>query len=190
MKKQDQKVLVPGCGNSELSEKLVQAMGMKDVLSIDFEQEVVKAMQEKQPEDTKAALKYAKMDMTDMKGVDSGSIGVVVDKGSFDAICSEDDEASKAKANAYLNEVFRVLSDQGGAFICVSLLQSFVFKALVDFINFGRENKQKDDHIFDFRVQRIDRYLKKDPQQSEFVPFFLTVRKTKIDTGNQAMKDL
>ena len=119
-----------------------------------------------------------------MKGVDTGSIGVVVDKGSFDAICSEDDEASKAKANAYLNEVFRVLSDQGGAFVCVSLLQSFVFKALVDFISFGRENKQKDDHIFDFRLQRIDRYLKKDPQQNEFVPFFITVRKTKIDTSN------
>ena len=51
------------------------------------------------------------MDMTDMKGIDTGSIQTVVDKGSFDAICAEDDEASRAKAFLYLNEVFRVLSD-------------------------------------------------------------------------------
>jgi len=47
LKKPEAKVLVPGCGNSLLSESIVQQLGMKDVLSIDFEEDVIKAMQEK-----------------------------------------------------------------------------------------------------------------------------------------------
>lgn len=110
-----------------------------------------------------------------------------MDKGSFDAICSEDTPEALAKSYKYLNEVFRVLDSKGGAFVCISLLQPFVFKALLDFVNKGNENKLFGDNIFDFRVQRIDKYLRKSPKVSEFVPFFIQIRKTKIDTGAAPM---
>jgi len=56
-----------------------------------------------------------------------------------------------------------------------------VFKALLDFVVKGKENKLYNDHIFDFRVQRIDKYIRKSPKLAEFVPFFIQIRKTKID---------
>lgn len=42
---------------------------MKDVLSVDFEDEVIEKMKKDQPEETKEALKYEKMDILDLKGV-------------------------------------------------------------------------------------------------------------------------
>ena len=77
---------------------------------------------------------------------------MVVDKGSFDALCADDTQETNAKCQKYLNEVFRVLSDKGGAFVCVSLLQSFVLKSLTDFVHKGEGNNQKADHIFDMRI--------------------------------------
>jgi len=44
IKKPEQKILVPGCGNSELSLKLVEMLGQKSVLSVDFESEIIDAM--------------------------------------------------------------------------------------------------------------------------------------------------
>lgn len=98
-----------------------------------------------------------------MKEVQDGSIAVVIDKGSFDALCADDNEETKAKCKTYLNEVFRVLSETGGAFVCISLLQDFVLKALVDFTNKGEGNTHYKTNLFDFRMQRVDKYLRKDP---------------------------
>lgn len=39
------RLLVPGCGDSLLSEKLALEMGYKNVVSIDFEPEVIARMQ-------------------------------------------------------------------------------------------------------------------------------------------------
>lgn len=94
-------------------------------------------MTEKQPEETKGKLEYRKLDMTKLDGIDDGSVGLVLDKGSFDALCADDTPATLAKVQQYLNEVFRVLSDKGGMYMCVSLLQEFVFKALTDYTNLG-----------------------------------------------------
>jgi len=69
IKKPEQKILVPGCGNSELSLKLVEMLGQKSVLSVDFEREIIDAMEEAQPDYTKGYLNYEKMDITDMKAV-------------------------------------------------------------------------------------------------------------------------
>jgi len=52
MPKKDSKILVPGCGNSSLSEKLALKLGMLDITSTDFEEDVIKKMVEKFP-DTK-----------------------------------------------------------------------------------------------------------------------------------------
>jgi ubiquinone/menaquinone biosynthesis C-methylase UbiE len=169
---------------------MVVALGLKDVLSIDFEQDVVKAMSEKQEDATKEFLKYEKADMTDMKSIPDNSISVVVDKGSFDALCSDDSAETKAKCQKYLNEVFRVLSDKGGAFVCVSLLQDFVFKALTDFTNAGEDNNHAEKNLFDFRIQRIEKPIRKDPHAKEFVPYFCTVKKSIVDIAVPQMVEL
>lgn len=57
------RVLVPGCGDSLLSEKLAVKMGYPNVTSIDFEPEVVQRMQSR----GETGVSYEVMDMLDLK---------------------------------------------------------------------------------------------------------------------------
>lgn len=61
-----QSILVPGCGNSDLSEKLITKLGISNltVYSVDYEEAVVKKMEETKP--GHLALKYAKGDVTNL----------------------------------------------------------------------------------------------------------------------------
>lgn len=45
LKDKDQRILVLGCGNSLLSEKMHLKMGINKITSIDFEEAVVRKMQ-------------------------------------------------------------------------------------------------------------------------------------------------
>lgn len=49
----ENKTIVPGCGNSDLSQKLFTNMDIKnlEVLSVDFEEQVVKKMEESKPKE-------------------------------------------------------------------------------------------------------------------------------------------
>ena len=51
---------------------------------------------------------YQVMDMLDMKFEDN-SFDVVIDKGSFDALCCDKTESTREKTIQYLNQVCRVL---------------------------------------------------------------------------------
>ena len=113
-----QRVLVPGCGNSLLSEKLVTAMHQTEVTSIDFVPELVEKMNAKNV----SGVTYAQMDFLEMSFAD-GSFDVVLDKGSFDAICLDSDPDSEQKYMKYLTEQVRVLdATANGRFLIVSLL--------------------------------------------------------------------
>lgn len=70
---------VPGCGDSLLSEH-VALMG-HSVVSFDFEEGVVKKMQER-----KSSVNYQVGDMLKMD-FPKESFDVVLDKGSYDALC-------------------------------------------------------------------------------------------------------
>ena len=52
-KNEAQNILVPGCGNSDLSLKLITSFGVSNlnVLSVDYEESVVKKMKEGIPKD-------------------------------------------------------------------------------------------------------------------------------------------
>jgi ubiquinone/menaquinone biosynthesis C-methylase UbiE len=112
-----------------LSEKLATQMGQKNVMSIDFEKKVVTDMSSRGVD----GVTYKEMDMTHM-GFEDGSFDFVLDKGSFDALCIDQTKKTKDKCKKYLAEVMRVL-DKDGHFVCVSLLQNFVFDALLEFFN-------------------------------------------------------
>lgn len=79
---------------------------------------------------------YRVMDMLKMD-LDSFSQDIVLDKGSFDAICCTSDDETKQKTKSYCTEVKRVLNLKG-AFLLVSLLQDFVLADLLD--NFSNES--------------------------------------------------
>lgn len=76
---QKSKVVVPGCGDSLLSEHT--ALMGHQVISFDFESGVIQKMKER-----KSAVDYQVDDMLNMSYKDK-EFDVVLDKGSFDALC-------------------------------------------------------------------------------------------------------
>ena len=65
---------------------------------------------------------YEEMDFLNMTYADA-SYDVIVDKGSFDAICLDSDPESQQKYTKYLSEQLRVLdASTSGKFLIVSLL--------------------------------------------------------------------
>ena len=148
IKDKESQVLVLGCGNSLLSEQLHKALALKKpVVSIDFEEQVIKRMKNRGV----ASTEYLVMDATAMT-FDSGSFQYAVDKGTLDAICADKTPETAARVVAYFNEVVRVLSTKGGTYIGVSLLQDFVLDALVSFFQKGMGNTHAETNTFDFRI--------------------------------------
>ena len=119
--KTDSRVLLPGCGDSMLSEKLATEMKLTNVISIDFEPQVVDRMNARGV----AGVKYMVQDMTAMTDFANESFDFVLDKGTYDAICCDKKKETKTMCNKYLDETMRVLP-KDGAYLCVSLLQEFV----------------------------------------------------------------
>lgn len=74
-------------------------MNQTNVTSVDFVADVVAKMNERGV----SGVSYAEADFTDMKYEDS-SFDVIIDKGSFDAICLDVDPESETKYTKYLAE--------------------------------------------------------------------------------------
>ena len=93
-KDQEQKVLVPGCGNSDLSQQICANLGIKDLVveSVDYEEQVVQKMEESKPKDMKLDFKVG--DCTDLSNLyANGSLfDFSVDKGTLDAIAVDNTE--------------------------------------------------------------------------------------------------
>lgn len=100
----DSKVLVVGCGNSDLSEDMVND-GFKEVISIDYSPVVVEKMKQRQPH-----LNFQEMDVRKMD-FKKGAFDIVVDKGTLDAILCGSDSAKNA--DSMLSECHRVLAPKG-----------------------------------------------------------------------------
>jgi len=112
-------VNVPGCGDSLLSEH-VALMGHSCV-SFDFEPGVISKMKER-----KSAVDYQVGDMMKMHW-ETNSFEVVLDKGSFDALCIDDEEATRANVGLYCDGIKKIMkhapnTDRNGGFILISLL--------------------------------------------------------------------
>ena len=97
------KVLVPGCGNSDLSQKLIEKMGLKpedlSIESFDYEKQIVNKMQESRPDALKGSLNYSFGDCTNLDRTTFPNDGfdIAVDKGTFDAIAVSNDEETIEK---------------------------------------------------------------------------------------------
>ena len=75
-------------------------MNLNNILSMDFEENVIKKMNSKG-----FPIQFKVGDMLNMSEVNNNSMDFVIDKGSFDALCSDQSEATKGKVSQYLKEI-------------------------------------------------------------------------------------
>ncbi|KEH20656.1 eEF1A lysine and N-terminal methyltransferase isoform X2 [Medicago truncatula] len=124
-------VLVPGCGNSRLSEHLYDA-GFTSITNIDFSKVVIGDMLRRNIR-SRPLMRWRVMDMTAMQFEDE-FFGAVVDKGGLDALMEP--ELGPTLGNQYLSEVKRVLKP-GGKFVCLTLAESHVLDILFSKFRLG-----------------------------------------------------
>ncbi|XP_035997324.1 eEF1A lysine and N-terminal methyltransferase isoform X1 [Fundulus heteroclitus] len=125
------KVLVVGCGNSELSEQLYD-VGYRHLTNIDISETVVAHMNQRN-EERRPDLSFQRVDATQTPYEDA-SFQAALDKGTLDAMASAE---QGALARRMLGEVSRVLK-VGGRYVCVTLAQESVVKLAVEhFVQLG-----------------------------------------------------
>lgn len=129
------RVLVPGCGNSSLSEELFSA-GYTRTLSFDFDAGVIAEMRAKSARSA-PSLEWVAADAAALPAArfPTGAFDVVVDKGLIDAMVPDAPSASHGAASAesaraYLHHAARVLAP-GGSLIIVTLAQAHVLSLLL-----------------------------------------------------------
>ncbi|GAB6023407.1 hypothetical protein CHUAL_008195 [Chamberlinius hualienensis] len=120
-------VLVIGCGNSKLSADMYQ-VGIENVTNIDISEVVIKNMS-KTYSKVAPKMKWLKMDATKME-FDNETFQVLLDKGTVDALMTDDSSEVIEIVDKMFKEVERVLKF-GGRFICVSLLQEHILKKIL-----------------------------------------------------------
>lgn len=112
--KKNNQILMLGCGNSKLSEDMYD-FGYHNILNIDISTVVIDQMKERNQEQ-RPFMTWKVMDALDMK-VKPGSIDVVIDKSTIDAIlCGE---MSFYNTAIMMKEIQRVLK-VGGVYLAVS----------------------------------------------------------------------
>ena len=128
------RLLVVGCGNSELSAQLYDD-GFTNVVNIDFSKVCI-AAQLRLHLRARPAMKWLVMDATAMKFED-GSFDTVVDKGALDALMGEPGPEADTSGGALLRECCRVTHADSGNVLIVSLLQAHVLTAVLAIFRLG-----------------------------------------------------
>lgn len=126
------KILVPGCGNSELSARLYD-VGFTHIVNIDFSKKVIVEMLKKHLRQ-RPDMKWRVMDMTDMKFADA-AFDVIIDKGGLDALLGDPGQDT-TQATRFLLEVERLLV-HGGRYTCITLGQFHVIEFLLSTLRHG-----------------------------------------------------
>ncbi|XP_041780407.1 eEF1A lysine and N-terminal methyltransferase homolog [Anopheles merus] len=120
-------ILVVGCGNSKLSMDLYD-VGFKKITNIDISPVVIKQMQEanrlNRPEMT-----WNQMDATAMT-FPNETFSVVLDKGTLDALFTDESTTVVTMVRNYFAEIGRVLRP-AGRYVCISLLQEHILREVV-----------------------------------------------------------
>ena len=124
------KILVVGCGNSKLSEDLYDA-GIRNISNIDISEVVIKQMaprnKEKRPHMSFTVMDVLRMDYS------AAQFDCVLDKGTLDALFTDQTRETVEKVDRLFSEVERVLK-VGGRYVFVSLAQEHILvKVMVCF---------------------------------------------------------
>jgi len=113
------KVLIVGCGNSDLSRELYD-MGVVNITAIDFSKTVINQMKDTYAD--RDAMTWHHMDVLNMDPelIPEDHYDIVIDKACFDACISS--PGSKRNADIFLSSVSKVIKPQG-VFIHVTFAQ-------------------------------------------------------------------
>ena len=123
-------LLIIGCGNSSLSAELYD-YGFKNNISVDISEVVVQQMNQKyNSKDERKGLEFKCMDVFDLK-FDKNSFSVVIDKGTLDAIASDNKSLDVNKMFEQMDSVLKPF----GRYLCVSLLESHILKKIIDWFS-------------------------------------------------------
>lgn len=104
-------------------------VGYTNLTNIDISEVVIEQM--KKTYRDRETCKWLTMDATAME-FDNESYSVVLDKGTLDAMMSEESESVNEMVRKYFSEVTRVLKTMG-RYVCVSLLQEHIINELLNF---------------------------------------------------------
>eukprot|EP00249_Psilotum_nudum_P016861 c26026_g1_i1 orf=235-1395(-) len=154
------RILVPGCGNSDLSARMYDA-GFKHIVNIDFSKVVIAEMLRHHIR-ARPEMVWRIMDMTQMQ-FPNDSFDIVLDKGGLDALLGEPEQETTPAIN-FLSEAKRVLRVEG-RYACVTLAQKHVIVLLLS--NFR--------HGWQISIHRVPQLLEKVP--SELRPFLVVAKK-------------
>ncbi|KAL9156065.1 hypothetical protein ABFS82_09G048200 [Erythranthe guttata] len=124
-------ILVPGCGNSKLSEHLYDD-GFTGIINLDFSKVVIHEMRKRNLTE-RPEMVWHVMDITDMQ-FDSKTMDVIIDKAGLDTLMV--DELRATEGSLYLADVKRIL-EAGGKYICFTLGESHVSDLLFSMFRFG-----------------------------------------------------
>lgn len=105
-------------------------VGCRQITNIDISQLVINQMNDLNKGE-RPDMTYIQMDATQMS-FDADRFSVVLDKGTLDALMTDDTDQTKQTAQAYLSEISRVLRI-GGRYVCISLLQEHIVQQLIDY---------------------------------------------------------
>lgn len=126
LKPQNQ-LLVVGCGNSKLSESLYDA-GIHQITNIDISGVVIRQMASRN-KDLRPKMVFSVMDMLSMEH-EGGHFDAVLDKGTLDALFTDEAPDTIKKVDQMFGEIGRVLK-VGGRFVCISLCQEHILGKLM-----------------------------------------------------------
>jgi len=165
-------LLVVGCGNSKLSSDLYD-VGYTDQVSIDVSSKVIDQMKRQRPE-----MKFCLQDVTDMKGfADDGSFNVALDKGTLDAMFTDESDADNVdKMFAELDRVLKL----GGRYVTITLLQPHILEHIVPYFS---------DRGWPVRIVRCkEADINKSPEDRRFPVFaFIATKFRKMAAGQQSI---
>lgn len=123
------KVLMVGCGNSQLSADMYD-IGYKNITNIDISEFVIRQMIRKNQTD-RPTMTFLKMDVMNMD-FDDGEFTAVFDKGTLDAIMIDDSEEVMSDVNKMFSEISRTMR-LGGRYVIISLLQKHILQKILAF---------------------------------------------------------
>ncbi|XP_064649297.1 eEF1A lysine and N-terminal methyltransferase-like [Lineus longissimus] len=126
--KTSDKILMVGCGNSQLSADMYD-IGLQAITNVDISDVVIKQMKEKNKDRTE--MSFVKMDVTKMD-FEAGSFSTVIDKGTLDALFTDKSDDVVKTVEKMFAEIGRVLR-VGGRYICVSLAQRHILDKIMDY---------------------------------------------------------
>jgi spermidine synthase len=167
--------------------------GYGRVLNVDFEEEVIERM--KVGVGIEGVEDYSKMDILDMKDIESNSKDIIIDKSTLDALYSGKGDKDEYNVEKYFNEALRVVKTGTGQIVIISLLQSHILKKILSFflLNEKETNSYHEGSITEVKIHEIFTKSRTSKLEQQFighrVPFFVTIKRTEFDSSNQQMKN-